>query len=292
MNTTMIRKTIYVAVALIIAMSQPMAAQEVETVNPQPKDSVSLMVDSLQQVVSALSTTVKKNSDDLRNQAIWKNRAKYFNIAYANQSLTWKEVDGTWKSKMGAGLTIGKTYYLHKKPILGMIKFGIDWSYFDINFAMYDNKYVFPDSYNDGEDGNYYYPDGHNNGSNDNYYPDYEEDDDSDDMYQGEIGMQIGPSITINPVSHLKISGYFRYVPCASILYVDSEVSCNYASFFVCGGAISYKAISLGVEGRWGSAKYKSLLDTEDVESNFTGGGKEKQTWKTGATRFYISFRY
>lgn len=60
MNTTMIRKTIYVAVALIIAMSQPMTAQEVETVNPQPKDSVSLMVDSLQQVVSALSTTVKK----------------------------------------------------------------------------------------------------------------------------------------------------------------------------------------------------------------------------------------
>ena len=247
------------------------------------------MVDSLQQVVSTLSTTVKKNSSDLRNQAIWKNRAKYFNIAYANQSLTWKEVDGTWNSTIGAGLTIGKTYYLHKKPILGMIKFGIDWSYFDLGFAMYENKFTFPENYYDsGEGGNYYEPNGNGNAN----YPDYEEDDDSDDMYQGEIGMQIGPSITINPVSHLKISGYFRYAPCASILYVDSEVSCNYASFFVCGGAISYKAISIGVEGRWGSAKYKSLLDTEDVESNFTGGGKEKQTWKTGATRFYISFRY
>ena len=103
--------------------------------------------------------------------------------------------------------------------------------------------------------------------------------------------MQIGPSITINPVGHLKISGYFRYAPCASILYLDSEVNCSFASFFVCGGAISYKAISLGVEGRWGSAKYKNMFDTEDVEDSFSGS-KEKQTWKTGATRLYISFRY
>lgn len=281
----MIKKIIYVAVASLLAVSRPMAAQEVETSAVQPKDTVSQLVDSLQKVVNALSTKVEQNSDDLRNKAIWKDRAKYFNITYANQSLTWKETDGTWKSKLGAGLTFGKTYYLHKKPILGMIKFGIDWSYFDLNFAMYENKYIFPSSY--GDEGNYYYPD--NNYDSDGGYSD--EDDESDDIYQGEVGMQIGPSITINPVAHLKISGYFRYAPCASILYLDSEVNCSFASFFVCGGAISYKAISLGVEGRWGSAKYKNMFDAEDVEDSFSGS-KEKQTWKTGATRLYISFRY
>lgn len=282
--TTMMKKMIYMLVASCFVMSHPLMAQEVETSAIQPKDSVAQKIDSLQQVVNTLGATVKQNSEDLRNHAIWKNRAKYFNIAYANQSLTWEDVHGTWKSKIAAGLTLGRTYYLHKKPILGMIKFGIDWSYLDLSFGMYENKYTFPDNY--GGNGNYYYPE--DNGNEDEYY----DEDDNDDLYQAEIGMQVGPSVTINPVDHLKISGYFRYVPCASVLYIDGEVSCNYASFFVCGGAISYKAISIGAEGRWGSAKYKSMFDTEDIEGSLTGTHKDKEKWKTGATRFYISFRY
>lgn len=290
MKTTMIKKVIYMVVASLVALSQPMAAQEAEAHAVQPKDSAKQIVDSLQQVVADLSSAVKENADELRNKAIWKDRAKYFNIAYASQSLTWEDVNGTWKSKIGVGLTSGKTYYLHKKPILGMIKFGIDWSYLDLNFGMYDNKYVFPDRYTEDEEGNYYSSGNSSDGWDSNDTDD--EEDESGDWYQAEIGMQVGPSVTINPIGHLKVSGYFRYAPCASVLYVDDEVSCSFASFFVCGGAVSYKAISLGVEGRWGSAKYKSVVDINDLESTMEGGNKDKQKWKTGATRFYISFRY
>lgn len=279
MTTTRI-KLIYILVASCFVMSHSLRAQKVETTDVQLRDSVIQKIDSLQQVVSALDATLKETTDDLRDQKIWKDRAKYLNIAYANQSLTWEDVNGTWKSRLAVGLTLGKTFYLHKKPLFGMVKFGIDWSYLDLNFGMYENKYSLPDmSYGNGH---YYYPGGGDNDSSDEEY-----EDDSDDWYQVELGMQVGPSVTVNPVDHLKVSAYFRYAPCASILYMNEEVSANYASFFVCGGAVSYKAISIGIEGRWGSAKYNTLIDINDEE-----GGKEKIKWKTGATRFYISLRY
>ena len=41
------------------------------------------------------------------------------------------------KSDFGAAIVWGKTYYLHKKPLAGMIKFGIDWSWMDLNYAQY-----------------------------------------------------------------------------------------------------------------------------------------------------------
>ena len=69
-------------------------------------------------------------------------RAKYFNISYVKQSLSPVDVDYKYNSSLGVAITNGRTYYLHKKPILGMIKFGIDWSFFDVNVAMYENEFT------------------------------------------------------------------------------------------------------------------------------------------------------
>lgn len=116
-------------------------------------------------------------------------RAKYFNISYVKQSLSPADVDYKYNSSLGVAITNGRTYYLHKKPILGMIKFGIDWSFFDVNVAMYENEFT------DG----------------------YEVE--KENMYQAEVGMQIGPSVTVNPIDHLKVNGYFRVTPSYSMMY-------------------------------------------------------------------------
>lgn len=82
-------------------------------------------------------------------------------------------------------------------------------------------------------------------------------------------------------------------------MILDDEVNTQYVSFLTFGGAIAYKAISLGVEGRWGSANYKSLSvsdeeDYDDEEYENVGDifSFDKNRLKTKSVRFYISFRF
>lgn len=66
-------------------------------------------------------------------------------------------------------------------------------------------------------------------------YPDEQEDNINIGRHQFEYAMQVGPSVTVNPIDHLKINAYFRYAPSFSGILIDDEFSCNYASFFVTG---------------------------------------------------------
>ena len=283
------------AAAMAIA---PAAAQGVPEVAPglHTGDSLTMLVDSLQREVRMLKSAGQELEEDALNRKIWNDRAKYFNISYVSQSLTQKDVNGTWRSSYGLALTNGRTYYLHKKPILGMIKFGIDWSFFDINFSKYsDNWGFFNGDYGYSTDGNY--------GGGDYWYPEdygneYGYGIEPEDVYQAEIGTAIGVSVTVNPYDHIKVSGHFRVIPSYSMLYAAEDFSSSYGTFFSAGGAIAWKAISLGIEGRWGKAKYNSVFNVDDMEEmedagdilegNYDGSSK----WKTGSVRFYISFRY
>ena len=40
-------------------------------------------------------------------------------------------------SDFAVAINRGNTYYLHKKPLFGMLKFGLDWTVFDIAAAKY-----------------------------------------------------------------------------------------------------------------------------------------------------------
>lgn len=253
----------------------------------------------LQNKINILEEENKRLESDALNNKIWNDRAKYFNISYVKQSLSIEDANCTWNNKIGAALTWGRTYYLHKKPILGMIKFGIDWSFIDINFSMYEDKFGVLNGEGYYNEGNYYNPNEEYPEQSPSYGPNYEEDYEKEEaikMYQADFGMQFGPSITINPINHLKLNGYFRVSPSYSILYDGEEVNGSYGTFFSVGGAISYKAISLGIEGRWGKAKYKLSEYNEEEESN--GYYEEKEyteatpKFKIGSTRLYISFRF
>ena len=117
---------------------------------------------------------------------------------------------------------------------------------------------------------------------------------DTDELYsekahQLEYGMQIGPSVTINPVHHLKVSAYFRVTPSYSMMYLDDSFNSNFALFYSFGGSVAWKVISVGVEGRWGQAKYNGFsLEDADLE----GISSTKTKLKTNSVRFYVGFRF
>lgn len=261
-----------------------LSAQVLTDSTSQANEQIQQHNDSLEKAVQKLEERMNDSQEEQRLNKIWR-RTKYRNIAFVKQSL--QEQDGTgekWHSDYAFALTMGRTYYLHRKPILNIIKFGIDWTYLDINYANY------------GKIKNY---DFDNNDYPLESYPDEQEDDINIGRHQFEYAMQVGPSVTVNPIDHLKVNAYFRYAPSFSGILIDDEFSCNYASFFVTGAAISYKVISVGIESRWGKAKYKNFsiddfneedMDVDNPEWNDVIS-KSKRKFKTNSVRFYISFR-
>lgn len=270
----------FVLLLSLLCMGTTLSAQEsTEQVTDQQQQ-----IDSLNQALREMSDRMDDVEESQDNVAIWKDRAKYFNIAYVKQTLA-PDIDALntlglnpeIKSDMGVSLSWGKTYYLHKKPLAGMIKFGLDWSWLDINYAKYTSE-----DYMDGSEVV--------SGSA---------------MHQAEIGMSFGPSVTINPIHHLKVSGYFRVTPSYSGLYADETFYHHYATFFNSGFAVAWKVISVGCEWRWGNAQYKGLTFNEDsfseedlgesgdipgLDDVLTDVGKQK--FKTKSMRVYLSFRF
>lgn len=158
------------------------------------------------------------------------------------------------KSNYGASFTVGRTFYLHR-PIGGFLRFGIDATWFDLNYTNYDIKHI---AYWGTEKYQY---------------------------HQGEISMHVGPSITLTPIKQFNINGYFRYAPSFSAMYMNDTFYGNYATFFVGGAYISYGVFGVGIEKRFGNCEYKELWsDSEDAvaPSKINHNG-----WKA-----YITFRF
>ena len=206
-------------------------------------------------------------------------RKKYLNIGFVNQKFKpaddyYFDTDQALKSNFGASLTVGRTYFLHKKPIARMIRFGIDATWFDLNYANYKLQYKYVGDYGGG-----YY---------DDYYGDEEE---SYSYHQAEIAMHAGPSVTVNPIDKLNVHAYFRYAPSFSILYADSFFG-GYASYFVTGAAVSYNWIGLGVEARFGKPKLKEFGAGED-EGDYDYDYSYPTSFKAkfSGVRFYVTFR-
>lgn len=255
------KKNLLIALFATFGLCASAAAQEVR------QSQAEVERDSLQQVVTELSDQVEEARQAELNTAIWKNRAKYFNVGYVIQNSKPVDPGYEYRSKLGVSLVWGRTYYLHRKPLARMIKFGLDFSWMDLNYAKYS------DMRSVGSDG----AAGGNKDLNLG-------------AHQLEYGLQFGPSVTINPVDHLKISAYFRVVPSASLVLLEDNINANYATFFATGGAISWRVISLGVEGRWGQARYSNFSMADDAGSMHIQSGKSKR--KTSAVRIYVGFRF
>ena len=281
----MMKKLFWLVLSTVILTGQSIFAQEADS-----EVQSSQREDSLLKVVNELSDRVHKTEDAARNERIWKKRAKYFNIGYiTNQTLTDKvDAEAEWKSDFGVSLTFGKTYYLHKKPLLNMIKFGIDATWFELSYAKYSEPDVFAEggsytrAYNDYSSG----------------YEDYYEEDFDLGIHQIDASMHVGPSVTVNPVGDLKVAAYFHYVPTYSMVVIDDSFGHGYVSNFAFGASVAYKAISVGIEHRWAKkATYNGLsfdeegmdYDAPDFEDVIES---DKWKMKSKSFRVFLSFRY
>ncbi|MDD6209419.1 MAG: hypothetical protein PUB21_02310 [Bacteroidales bacterium] len=208
-------------------------------------------------------------------------RKRYVNFNFVNQTFTpasgFLDTDQGLKSNFGAAITVGRTFYLHKKPLAKMIRIGLDATWFDLNYTNYKLLYKYSPSNSDG----------------------YE--DESYSFHQAEIAMQVGPSISVNPISKMNIHAYFRYAPSFSALYNGDGIYGNYATYFVTGAAVSYGVIGLGIEARFGNCKYKEFGgggdddegDYGDYDDNYDDEPATTPSFKSkfSGLRFYISFR-
>ena len=184
----------------------------------------------------------------------WTKR-NYFNIGFVNTTM---EQDGMPKinSNYGASLTFGKTFYLHKKAVANLIKFGIDATWFDLTYTNYDVKHI-------------------------TYWEEKKY-----QVHEAEFAMQVGPSLTVNPISKLNILGYFRYAPSYSCYYANEKFGGSYASYWVGGCSVSYSVIGLGIEARFGNGKFNNVLPIGSDESS------GRTPVHTSGFRTYLTFKF
>lgn len=185
------------------------------------------------------------------------NRKKYLNIGYVMQNIDGG--DSQLKSDMGLSLSWGKQYYLHSKPLAKMIKFGLDWSWVDLNYASFSSEAL-----------------------------NYDDEPVSIGLKQIEYAMQVGPSITINPYHDIKISAYFRVSPSFSLQLSKgdgTDIGYNYVTFMNAGASFAWRILSVGVEYRWGNTKYKSI-DFGNLAIT------QSDKLKVGTTRIYFGLRF
>lgn len=254
----------------------------------EPTDSIAILknqIDSIQIEKDNLSKTLKW-------QSIWSNN-KYTMISYAPS--TDVTVDGAYKedAKFSFALTKGNTYYLHSKPIGGILKIGLDLRWFDLQATKYEKiDYETSDNWQDS--------------------PSFgDEDDDEilemlDDIGRWDlhIGMGIGPTVTVAPFSmfdnaskHIRLSFYGHYQPSFGINLIsqdgDVESSTAFCNMYNYGGKLVYRRISLGIEKQWGEGKYKQLtIFNDDEEDDNSPIPSIKHKRKFSSLRFYVAFSF
>ena len=191
---------------------------------------------------------------------IWRKRSDYLNLAFVVQNVE-TNIDelSELNSEWGASISWGKTFYLHRKPIGRVLKFGLDWTWLDLNGACFEQDLY---SIFDG---------------------DYHE-----TLYQLDAGMQFGPSITVTPVDHLKISTYFRVTPTFATVYaVENELFLkNYATYLNAGLSVAWRLLSLGVEYRTGKTSYDDLGELSELMPGVA------IDLNTTSWRMYFGFRF
>lgn len=182
----------------------------------------------------------------------------YLNVGYLSQELKADEdTEGLFKlkSKFGASLSAGRTFFLNRTAVAKVLHFGIDWTYLDLN---YSNFKPF-----EGED--------------------FDEEDQID-VQKAEAGMQVGPSVHVGLADRFTLSGYFRYAPSYSALYIDDEFSGGFGNFFVVGLTANYGTFGLGYENRWGSSKHSFDGESESDDT--------KQKINLNGNRVFLAFRF
>ncbi len=188
---------------------------------------------------------------------------KYLNVGYSSQNLKMDYAGITTidlDSDIGATLNFGRTFYLLKNPVANRLYFGIDVTFLDLNYT----KATFIDT---------------------------EDDDEEYLTHKAEVNMQVGPSVHLNIVDKLTVSGHVRYAPGYSMMYADDEFSSGYVGFVVAGLALNYGPFGLGFETRSATANHNFSVDAEEIEEGNTSTSVDRPI-KLYGNRIYLAFRF
>lgn len=258
------------------------------TVCAQSTDSTTVVDTHSQEQDSYVSAIERQQL----NEKIW-GRGRFLRLGYAIAQ-TADGINAVDKNSFSFFITKGASYRFPSKPIAGMLKFGIDAVWFDFQFSKYKtaekelewtHEIVSPSGEEFGGDFNL------NLGRN-----------------ALTFGMGVGPNVAIAPFANSNVKGlrylraslYFLYSPTVGMYLCsqddDVEVSTAFCHLMNFGGNITYRAITLGIEGRWGSGKFKPI-DFEKMVNDATGSdiesqGTNKYTRKFANSRFYIQFAF
>lgn len=301
-----IKLTIVAALLPLLAFSQTTVVEgtSAQPVEPQ-KDSTEFV--SVADIVKAQEDIYMHRNTEKHFSKVWSRRS-FFNFGYNSSKLIPKQDITTGlgtgnvqrtKSDFGFSLQYGRSYRLHKKPILNMLQFYIDYTSIDVTFnhykagdaPVYDSKQERSVTDSRGKPSTYY------------YIPwDLE-------RFEGSYGMSLGPSFTVLPFRYvnndqlhfLKFNMYFRVGYQASILYMsnnyeldknhipDSKVDeslimhWGHGLLTSFGLSLTWKGIGIGYEHRVAYNRYKSF-----TTSIF---GNDIYKFKTSTDRIFISIR-
>lgn len=226
--------------------------------------------------VASAQYSPAQTADD--TASIWK-KSKSFGLGFVFSDMN---VDGVKEnSNYGFAMNLSNTYFLNKEPLWGMVKFGIDAVWFDINYVNYKSGTGINLSIDDFDDFDDYY--------------DYMEEEDILDLgiHKLDIGIGVGPSAHVAPFTHfdndlrlLRASLYLHFTPSFSALLMsennETKAAYGFSPVINFGGIIQWKMIGLGVEGRWCTANFNNVFVDEEI------GGPSKLNCKTSDCRLFL----
>ncbi len=237
---------------------------------------VNIAVTNAQEDIDSSETTNTTTSDS----KVWKHSKRSYSLGWVIQDFA-PEYSSVYNSKFGGMMKYDRTFFLHRKPIAGIVKIGLDAVWTDLTIVKLDaDNGSRTDNWNsltsDNEDDNTY-----NIG-----------------MWTATYSMGIGPSVTIAPfakcnggIKYLKAKVYGHYKPSytAQLISEDGDLDAKgaFCNMFEIGGKITYKLIGVGVEGNWGNGKFDTFMN-----EIFTYSSGVKVKHKIANTRIYFSFNF
>lgn len=254
--------------------------------------------------ISALMLAVPAMAQT-HDTGIWKNNKGITFGIITHQSLKWKEgpVKAQYNSNYGFSLSTGTTYLWPRSEgwAGNRIKVGVSARWFDISYVNYNKNPKFKGNVDTRafDDYDYDY----------DYDGDYEEEELDLGVHQLHMGVGVGPEVVIAPfgdmsnqLKHLRADLYCHFNPSVSaVLYKDNEGDSSASWAFVPGVDyglnIQWRFICVGVEGRWGTAKYKSIFSDNEDDYDVSGSGisyngGDKIKFTNASFRINIGFRW
>ncbi len=279
------------------ALAFPAFTATAQYIDPEAEDVDSVAVE----VVEELPTVVEEPKSEINYDQLekrWKRR-KFWNFGYSVPTL--ERTDGTfmdWEPDFAVSVQNGRTAFFHKKPLGGMVKIGLDYSFLDITYSKLNLKHIesaevgdntsipsdpsvsdgFDEIVSDDPSGSILSAVGFNIG-----------------MHKIDETLSVGPRIAINPVDHLMIGAYFHGGFTMSGIYENENFSYGFGYTLSTGLCVSYKVIGFGFEYLCGKVKYKQIdFDEMDLdELSFSEMfSSESFRLKHKGPRVYVSFRF